>query len=106
MARNQGITIYDKLERVYQRDGGKCTVDSAFGNVNREFLIKSSQELIHIQSYRARSIARDATSMCQLAEWGMQAFQSLMPCIKYRMKFEERGECKVTLTVMILLYNL
>jgi hypothetical protein len=84
--------IYDKLEIVYQRDGGQCTVDSAFGNVNREFLIKSSQELIHIRSYRARSIARDATSMRQSAEWGMRAFQSSMPRIKDRMKFEERGE--------------
>jgi hypothetical protein len=69
-------------------------------------LIKSSQELIHIQSYRAQSIARDATSMRQSAEWGMRAFQSTMPRIKDRMKFEERGERKVTLTVMILLYNL
>ncbi len=46
--------IYDKLELGYLRDGAKCTVDSAFGNVSREFLIKSSQELIH-----------DATSMQQ-----------------------------------------
>ena len=69
-------------------------------------MIKSSQELIHIRSYRARSIARDATSMRQSAEWGMRAFQSSMPRIKDRMKFEERGEHKVTLMVMILLYNL
>ena len=74
--------------------------------MNREFLIKSSQELIHIRSYHARSIARDATSMRQSAEWGMRAFQSSMPHIKDRMKFEERGERKVTLTVMILMYNL
>ena len=92
--------IYDKLETVYQQDGGQCTIDSAFGNVNREFLINSSQELIHTQSYRAQSIARDATSMRQSAEWGMRAFQSSMPRIKDRMKFEERGERKVTLTVM------
>jgi hypothetical protein len=26
--------IYDKLEIVYQWDGGQCTIDSAFGNVN------------------------------------------------------------------------
>ena len=44
--------------------------------------------------------------MRQLAEWGMRAFQSSMPCIKDRMKVEERGEHKVTVTVMILLYNL
>ena len=44
--------------------------------------------------------------MRQSAEWGMRDFQSSMPRIKDRMKFEERGERKVTLTVMILLYNL
>ena len=41
--------IYDKLELVYLQDGAKCTVDSAFGNVSREFSINSSQELIHIK---------------------------------------------------------
>ena len=98
--------IYDKLESVYQRDGAKCTVDSAFGNVTREYLIKSSQELIHIEDHQERRIAREATSMRQSAEWGMRAFQSSMPRIKDRMKFETRGERKVTLTMMILLYNL
>ncbi len=29
--------IYDKLELVYLRDSAKCTVDSAFGNVGRDF---------------------------------------------------------------------
>ncbi len=91
---------------MYERDGGKCTVDSAFGNINREFLIKSSQELIHIEDISERGIASDATSMWQSAEWGMRVFQSSMPRIKDRMKFESRGERKVTLTMMILLYNL
>jgi len=97
--------IYDKLESVYDRDGAQCTVDSAFGNITREFLIKSSQELIHINNHHDRQIARDATSMRQSAEWGMHAFQSSMPRIKDRMVFEERGERKVTLSLMILLYN-
>jgi hypothetical protein len=44
--------------------------------------------------------------MRQSAEWGMRAFQSSMPRIKDRMKFEERGEREVTLMMMILLYNL
>jgi len=100
-----GIYVTE-LETVYQRDGGQCTVDSAFGNVNREFSIKSSQELINIRSYCARSTARDATLMHQSAEWGMRVFQSSMPHIKDRMKFEERGERNVTLMVMILLYKL
>jgi hypothetical protein len=68
--------IYDKLELVYLQDGAKCTVDSAFGNVSREFLIKSSQEIIHIKDSKERGFARDATSMRQSAEWGMRAFQS------------------------------
>jgi len=98
--------IYDKLESVYERDGAQCTVDSAFGNVTREYLIKSSQDLIHIHDYNKRNVARDATSMRQSAEWGMRAFQSSMPRMKDKMKFEVRGERKVTLTMMILIYNL
>jgi hypothetical protein len=62
--------------------------------------------LIHIQNNPAQRIAHDATSMRQSAEWGMRAFQSSMPRIKDRMKFEERGELEVTLMMMILLYNL
>ncbi len=42
--------INNKHESMYLRDGAKCTVDSAFENVNSEFLIKSSQELIHIEN--------------------------------------------------------
>jgi len=98
--------IYDKLEYIYERDGVQCTIDSAFGKVTREFLIKSSQDLIHIHDQYERNVARDATSMRQSAEWGMRAFQSSMPRMKDRMKFEERGERKVTLTMMILIYNL
>ena len=35
--------VYEKLEDVYERWGGKCTVDSAFGSARYDFLIKSSQ---------------------------------------------------------------
>ncbi len=63
---------YDKLELVYLRDGAKCTVDSAFGNVIREFLIKWLQEIIHIKDRVERGIARDATSMRQYTKWGMR----------------------------------
>ena len=41
-----------------------------------------------------------------LVEWGMHPFQSSMPHIKDRIKFEQLGEQQVTLLVMILLYNL
>ena len=36
----------------------------------------------------------------------MRAFQSSMPRLKDHMKFETCGEWRVTLTMMILLYNL
>jgi hypothetical protein len=73
--------------------------------VSREFLIKSLQELIHIEDCVERGIASDATSMWQSAEWGMRAFQSSMPRLKDCMKFETLGERRVTLAMMILLYN-
>jgi hypothetical protein len=81
-------------------------VDSAFGNVSREFLIKLMKEIIHIKDSVEREIARDAISMWQSAEWGMRKFQSSMPRLKDHMKFETRGEQRITLTMMILLYNL
>jgi hypothetical protein len=74
--------------------------------VSRQFLIKSLQELIHIKDRVERGMARDATSMHQSAEWGMRAFQSSMPRLNDRMIFETCGERRVTLTMMILLYNL
>ncbi len=64
------------------------------------------QEIIHIEDSVECGIARDATSMRQSAEWVMRAFQSSMPHLKDCMKFETRGEQRVTLTMMILLYNL
>ena len=38
--------VYDKLGAVYNKTGRKCRVDSAFGKVNRPFLIKSSQDYL------------------------------------------------------------
>ena len=32
--------IYQKLEQVYERTGGKCCVNSAFGNLERDYLLK------------------------------------------------------------------
>ncbi len=38
--------IHRKLEKVYERTGGKCCVDSAFANVNRQYLYKYCQDLL------------------------------------------------------------
>ncbi len=37
--------IYGKLEDGFCSTGAKCCVDLAFGNMNREYLYKSSQDL-------------------------------------------------------------
>jgi hypothetical protein len=38
--------IYSKLERVYETMGGRCCVDSAFGSIERDFLLKLGQDLL------------------------------------------------------------
>ena len=40
--------IYNKLEDVYLSTGAKCYVDLAFGNVTRNYLYKSCQDLLSI----------------------------------------------------------
>jgi hypothetical protein len=37
--------IYGKLEDVFHSTGAKCCVDMAFGQMNRKYLYKSSQDL-------------------------------------------------------------
>jgi hypothetical protein len=80
--------IYDTLEDVFWTMGAKCCVDSAFGNVDRTYLYKSSQVLLasnaptsqdrilNIQRKRQATLAR------QTAEWGMLAIQTSFPRLK------------------------
>ena len=104
--------IYDKLERVYNETGGKCTVDSAFGKVNRPFLIKSSQDVLvssaltHEEQRLEIMQKRQATSMRQAAEWGMYGIQSSFPCLKDTFVYEETGERRIVMKMIVLLYNL
>ena len=97
--------IYDKLEQVYNRTGGCCTVDSAFARHNHPFLIKSGNESVGM-TLEEMTIRREATSMRQAAEWGMRSFQASFPRLKDRLPFEHFGQRKVIMTMVILLYNL
>ena len=73
---------------MYDETGGKCTVDSAFGKVNRPFLIKSSQDYLVSTMPKCQEQRldlqrkRQATSMRQAAEWGMRTMQSSFPRLK------------------------
>jgi hypothetical protein len=104
--------VYDKLGAVYADTGGKCTVDSAFGKVNRPFLIKSSQDYLvsamptrHEQRVDIQR-KRQATSMRQAAEWGMRAIQSSFPRLKDMLVYEDTGERRILMKMVCLLYNL
>ena len=73
--------------------------------------MKSSQqppaECNSIAQYRHDMAVFEATtSMRQSAEWGKQALQCSFPCIQDRFLYEEYGERKIILKMMILLYNL
>ena len=95
--------ICGKLKEVYVRTGGKCTVNSAFSKRRAPFLIKSSQQL----PYGGEEILvnEEATLMRQSAEWGMRAFQASFPRIKDRIIYEEKGERKLILEMLVYLFN-
>ena len=103
--------IYEKLENVYNETGGICTVDSAFRVKNAPYLLKSSQQTeigegeTMDEIINSIQIKRAATSMRQAAEWGMRALQSSFPRMLDRLVYEERGERRIMMKMMILLYN-
>jgi len=105
--------IYQKLENQFDLHGGKCVVDSAFcrkGKSNyQKFLIQSSENLDpeddYLDSCLNIIVNEQATSMRQSAEWGMRALKASFPRIKDRFIFEEHGERKLILQMIILLYN-
>ena len=103
--------IYDKLQRVYEETGGACTVDSAFRVKNAPYLLKSSQQTFvgegdtDEEVLHSIQINRATTSMRQAAEWGMRSLQSSFPRLGDRLVYEERGERRIMMKMMILLYN-
>ena len=98
--------IYQKLSCIHDETGGKCTVDSAFSKQNYPFLIKSSQTDPESNDPADFIVNNEATSMRQSAEWGMRALQSSFPRLKDQFKYEETGERKIVMKMIILLYNL
>ena len=95
--------ICNQLQKVCDETGGTCTVDSAFSRKKCDFLIKSSQSLP--DTAEGITVNTDATSMRQSAEWGMRSFQSSFPRIKDRLVYEENGERKLILQMLVLLFN-
>jgi hypothetical protein len=98
--------VYDKLEQVHNETGGLVTGDSAFSKVKYNFIIKSGTADPLLDSPEDYAKNKEATSMRQTAEWGMRGLQSSFPRLKDRLIYEEYGERRVILKVLILLYNL
>jgi hypothetical protein len=97
--------VYDKIEEIFKATGGKVVIDSAFALGQRGYFIKSAQ-LDPMDTQELLRNREDATSARQLSEWGMRQIQAKFPHLKDDMPHEEQGgEHKITLNLMVLLYN-
>ena len=83
--------IYDKCEKMYERNGGKIVVDSAFKLQGKSFMIQSSQS-DPVGCPHGVLVNRAATSVRQLSEHGMCMIQGAFPTLKDKMTFETFGE--------------
>jgi hypothetical protein len=83
--------LYNTLADVYDRDGGKCVVDSAFSQKRCRFLIKSGKEKLG-ESADRRRVRQQATAVRQSVEWGMRAVQGSFPRLKDRFLFLEGSD--------------
>jgi DDE superfamily endonuclease len=97
---------YGRLKEVYKRTGGICCVDSAFASGNVPYLIRSAQDINIAKSAKEMAMMKEATSLRQAAEWGMRAIQGSMPRLTEKIKYETKGERKIVLKLVPLLYNL
>jgi hypothetical protein len=105
MAEQSGI--YNKINTIYEATGGKVVVDSAFGQKSRPSLIKSNADNIDRQgdARQNNQLNKEATSIRQLSEWGMRGLQGAFPRLKERIPYEERGERKLFMQLVVYLYN-
>jgi hypothetical protein len=97
--------LYDILQDIYDRLGGKCCMDSAFAALNNPCIIRSSENDYHSTNARELLIHKEATSLRQSAEWGMRAIQSAFPRVTNRIRYEEKGTRAIMMRCMVLLYN-
>jgi hypothetical protein len=105
--------IHEKLENVFfLLTGAKCCIDSAFGNMQRDCLYKLCQDvfgsLASTRKERKLDVwkKRQATLAQQTAEWGMPMLQTSFPWIKDQIVYKERGEHRIFLKLLVLIYNM
>jgi len=92
----------------YSMEGtAKVVVESALAAEDQPSLVKSFSNNVRCdgQLRQPHRLNNDATSVRQMAEWGMQGFQSSFPRFKDKVIYKERGERKIMLNLMVLLHN-
>jgi hypothetical protein len=92
--------IYETLSVIHsEMRRGYCVADSACSQAKFPFIIKSGNPTTGM-TLNELAIQREASSMCQPAEWGIRAFQSSFSLIKDLIPFKERGEQKIDATAL------
>ncbi len=80
--------ICAELEKMFDEYGLCYVVDSGFGKIEKDFMVKSIQDDLssdkttHKEAKIDVKVKRGAKSMCQSAEWGMRGFQASFPRMK------------------------
>ena len=94
--------IYTLLTDVYDCNGGKVVMDSAFARAEYDFIIKSGQEVRFDLGENVAWQNQQATSVRQYSEWGMHALQGSFPRLHDRFRYKETGERKIMLLTIVL----
>jgi DDE superfamily endonuclease len=97
--------VYESLSKIYDENGGRCVMDSAFAALQHPCILRSSKNETLANSALEIMEGRAATSLRQSAEWGMRAIQSAFPRLLDSIKYEDKGERKLILICMVMLYN-
>ena len=98
-------SLFTLLTGVYERNGGKVVMDSAFARADYEIIVKSGQEVRFDLGENVAWENWQATSARQYAEWGMHALKGSFPQLHDRFRYEETRERKTMLLTIVLLYN-
>ena len=97
--------IYTKMGAIYKHFKAKLVVDSAFKLADQNYLIKSSNDLPARANRYEITLNNNATSVRQLSEHGMRMIQGQFPRMCDNITYEEFGERKIILHLLVLLYN-
>ena len=98
--------MYCKIDQVYNNFGAKVAADSAF--VYRSHcpsIVKSSETADTLRSCATLEEAQHVTSARQSVEWGMTDLKRGCPRLRQRLKFEDRGDRYLIMSLAVRMHN-